>query len=56
VVWDNPPDWAIASKNAVDLAAGDATPSEIRVVLPKPAPPPNAVRLRQRGMRGQVRL
>ncbi len=58
VVWDNPPDWAVASKNTVDLAgAGTTALPAAATPTPRPVPAPaNAVRFRQRGLRGQVRL
>lgn len=52
VVWDNPPDWALAEKTAVPLGAGVGLPAPVT-----PAQPASTVaRPRQRGMRGQVRI
>lgn len=54
VVWDNPPDWAIAAKNVVPVsieASGPAT----TFTAPLSKPPVRPL-LRQRGLRGQVRL
>lgn len=55
VVWDNPPDWALAAKNAVALTIDQAKRQAATAATPLP-PPANAVRTRQRGMRGQVRI